>query len=565
MSSDIDVSLIPEKLADLEQWICWQETERDGKSTKVPIKPYHTNGTPNASATEPGNWRDLESALAFHESDRVRTDGIGFVFAPSTPIVGVDLDGCRDPTTGELESWARDIVDRLDSYTEVSPSGCGVHVLVKGDLPPGRNRRGDVEMYDEARFFTVTTDHIEGTPTSLERRQDALLGVHYEYVQSSPDGKTAAVDLETNAEGAARSDSSADERGQQAVESSAGEAADEADASETPTALGSDSGLYARYGLDYPDIEDPGLEAALHGLSPSALPSPLPTSMVDIAGPGVDLDDETVLERAMDSKSGAVIEALYDGHSELWSGRDSRYPSQSEADMGLCFYLAFWTGGDPERMDRLFRDSGLMRGKWDKVHFANGATYGAVCIARTLLTVDDYYTPPSASTPSSSNDSRRPLGEASTSPESAHTPESAPIDAGAVEDARRLAVKVQRQQRELDAKRERIAELEARLRQYRAVLGIDEPDASAYLREDVVDNAVAGNEDRDESLFWNERSIGHEAEGSSRASSNGQGDSEHEPTSADENEVTREADRESSEQDTESSTGLSHRLRRWFS
>jgi hypothetical protein len=148
------------------------------------------------------------------------------------------------------------------------------------------------------------------------------------------------------------------------------------DADDDVIAIGSDSGLYARYGLDYPDIEDPGLEAALHGLSPSALPDPLPTSIDDIAGPGVALDDEELLDRAMNSKRGAVIEALYDGRDELWSGRDSRYPSQSEADMGLCFYLGFWTGGDPERMDRLFRNSGMYRGKWDRVHFANGATYG---------------------------------------------------------------------------------------------------------------------------------------------------------------------------------------------
>jgi putative DNA primase/helicase len=233
------------------------------------------------------------------------------VFAPATPIVGVDLDDCRNPTTGELSSWAQDIVDRLDSYDEVSPSGRGVHVIVEGELPPGRNRRGDVEMYDEARFFTVTTDHIEGTPTSLERRQDALLGVHYEHVQSLPDAGTAPVDLEAAAEGAGRSDSSTDERGDQAGEPAAEEDPDETAASETTTALGSDSGLYARYGLEYSDIEDPGLEAALHGLSPSALPSPLPTSMDDIAGSGVDLDDETVLEGAMDSNSGETIEALY--------------------------------------------------------------------------------------------------------------------------------------------------------------------------------------------------------------------------------------------------------------
>lgn len=567
MSSDIDVSLIPERLADLEQWICWQETERDGKATKVPIKPYHTNGTPNASATEAGHWRNLESALAFHESDRVRTNGIGFVFASATSIVGVDLDDCRDPTTGELTSWAQDIVDALDSYTEVSPSGQGVHVIIEGELPPGRNRRGDVEMYDEARFFTVTTDHIEGTPTSLERRQDALLGVHYEYVQSPPDAETAPVDLEAAAEGAPRSDPSVDERGDQVGEPAAGEGTDETGAPETATALGTDSGLYARYGLDYPDIEDPGLEAALHGLSPSALPSPLPTSMDDIAGPGVDLDDETVLERAMDSKSGDVIEALYDGRSELWSGRDSRYPSQSEADMGLCFYLAFWTGGDPDRMDRLFRDSGLMRGKWDKVHFANGATYGAVCIARTLLTVDDYYTPPSPSTSSGSDDRHRSPDESSTSPSSGpdQSRESPPIDAGAIEDAQRLAAQVQRQQRELDAKRERIAELEARLRQYRAVLGIDQPDNSVRPRDDGIADTAAGNGWKDDSSFSDEHPIGHDVEGTSTISSNGQRDDDHEPTPPDNDEDTREVDADSSEPETESSTGLSRRLRRWFS
>jgi hypothetical protein len=289
--------------------------------------------------------------------------------------------------------------------------------------------------------------------------------------------------------------------------------------------------------------------------------------MDDIAGPGVDLDDETVLERAMDSKSGDVIEALYDGRAELWSGRDSRYPSQSEADMGLCFYLAFWTGGDPDRMDRLFRDSGLMRGKWDKVHFANGATYGAVCLARTLLTVDDYYTPPAPSSSSGSDDRHRSPDESSTSPSSGpdQSSESPPIDAGAVEDARRLAAQVQRQQRELDAKRERIADLEARLRQYRAVLGIDQPDNSVRPRDDGIVDTAAGNGWQDDSSFWNERPIGHDVEGTSTISSNGQGDDDNELTPPDNDEDTREVDADSSEPETESSTGLSRRLRRWFS
>jgi primase-polymerase (primpol)-like protein len=269
----------------------------------------------------------------------------------------------------------------------------------------------------------------------------------------------------------------------------------------------------------------------------------------------------------MDSKSGDVIEALYDGRSELWSGRDSRYPSQSEADMGLCFYLAFWTGGDPDRMDRLFRDSGLMRGKWDRVHFANGATYGAVCLARTLLTVDDYYTPPAPSTSSGSDDRNRSPAETSTSPSSGadQSSESPPIDAGAVGDARRLAAQVQRQQRELDAKRERIAELEARLRQYRAVLGIDQPDNIVRSRDDGIADAAAGNGGQDDSSFWNERPIGRDVAESSTISSNGQGDDDHEPTLPDNDEDTREVDADSSEPETVSSTGLSRRLRRWFS
>jgi hypothetical protein len=289
--------------------------------------------------------------------------------------------------------------------------------------------------------------------------------------------------------------------------------------------------------------------------------------MDDIAGPGVDLDDETVLERALDSKSGAVIEALYDGRDELWSGRDSRYPSQSEADMGLCFYLGFWTGGDPERMDRLFRDSGLYRGKWDKVHFANGATYGSVCIARTLLTVDDYYTPPTASTPSGSNDRHRPPDESRPASDSRsdHSSDPAPIDAGAVEDARRLAAKVQRQQRELDVKRERIAELEARLRQYRAVLGIDDRSDSDHSKEHAVADAVERDEIQDASTsrLWDARTTGQEKEEPSRLSSNEQGDQKTEETSVDENESRSEEDREAPGQSTEPSSRLGW-LRHWF-
>jgi putative DNA primase/helicase len=64
----------------------------------------------------------------------------------ASPYVGIDLDGCRDPQTGVIEPWALEVVRLLDSYTEVSPSGRGLHIWVRGFLPEGGNRRGQVEI-----------------------------------------------------------------------------------------------------------------------------------------------------------------------------------------------------------------------------------------------------------------------------------------------------------------------------------------------------------------------------------------------------------------------------------
>jgi len=554
-SSAIDKSRIPDRLKVVDQWICWQAVERDGKETKVPIKPYHTSGTSKASTTDTSTWRDLEAALTFHRSDRVETDGIGFVFVPGEPIVGIDLDSCRTPESGHLTEWAKDIVDRVDSYTEISPSKTGLHILVEGELPPGRNRRGDVEMYDEARFFTVTTDHLDGTPTNITHRRDALLEVHYEYVQTAPDDDSSVAELGDVVEEA--SDRSETSTGTGKTTDSEANNGDE-----DVVAIGSDSALYACYGLDFPDIEDPGLEAALHSLSPKALPSSLPTTLEDVAGPGVDLDDDDLLERAVASKSGETIEALLDGCEDLWNGTDSRYPSQSEADMGLCFYLSFWTGGDPERMDRLFRDSGLMRGKWDSVHFANGATYGDVCVARTLLSVDDYYTPPVNQERTAPNNTE---SADSLSPQTNDRRESPAVsrlsDGRAVEDARRLATKVQRQQRELESKRERIAELERQLQQYRAVLGIY-PELG--IDEDTI-RSESG--DRLSTRDWSEQESVKENRRQSSVEPTGEGEVHGERNLKDDTPTDAEnRSGESAPTDSDSdASGIAGRFRRWLS
>ena len=171
---------IPETLRERDQWVCWREEKRDGKPTKIPVTP---GAGGFASSTESETWASFETALEYTETEHA--DGVGFVFTDDDPIVGVDLDDCRDPETGDVDDAALDIIERLDSYTEVSPSGTGYHVLIRGELPEGRNRRGSVELYDTARFFTVTGDHVERTPTRIARRQDALRAIHREYVQDT--------------------------------------------------------------------------------------------------------------------------------------------------------------------------------------------------------------------------------------------------------------------------------------------------------------------------------------------------------------------------------------------
>ena len=109
-------------------------------------------------------------------------DGIGFVLSPTAGgedrLVGVDLDKCRDPQTGAVEPWAAEIVRTLNTYTEVSPSGRGLRLFLLGRLPAKGRKRGLYENYESGRYVTVTGQHIDGTPSTIEHRQAELESVH---------------------------------------------------------------------------------------------------------------------------------------------------------------------------------------------------------------------------------------------------------------------------------------------------------------------------------------------------------------------------------------------------
>jgi putative DNA primase/helicase len=144
---------IPKELMARPQWVNWRFEERGDGFTKVPYTP----GTDRrASSTDLLTWGTLDEALAsMHEGHH---DGIGFMFSSADPYCGVDLDGCRNPETGELEARAKEIVDDLNGYAEVSPSGRGVHVIVRGKVP--NRRRREIEVYASDRFFTMTGQRL---------------------------------------------------------------------------------------------------------------------------------------------------------------------------------------------------------------------------------------------------------------------------------------------------------------------------------------------------------------------------------------------------------------------
>ena len=163
----------PRSMGDLPQWVCWRAELREGKATKVPYSPHSGS---RARSDDPATWGTLpEAKRAAREKE---LHGIGFVFTESDPFCGVDLDACVDPKTGKIASWASEIVEALDSYTEFSPSGTGLHVLLRAELPPGGNRRARIEMYDQGRFFAVTGRRLGGTSHVLEERQEQLSALH---------------------------------------------------------------------------------------------------------------------------------------------------------------------------------------------------------------------------------------------------------------------------------------------------------------------------------------------------------------------------------------------------
>lgn len=307
---------IPSELKERLQWVCSKLVARQNgdKDRKPPVNVHKGCG---ASTTSPLTWSTYKLAEEYldewwgHDHSHLdkKTDKeltgplvtVGFIFAAGDPYVFIDLDECFDDQ-GKLLDWARRIVDLFKSYTEISISGNGLHIIIRGKKPGERckDKTGNIECYEHARHCAVTGDIFEGRDT-IQDRQAELEQFYAEYLNRDNDQN--------------------DNR---------------------------------------------------HSCAVAA---------------GVDIDVQTVLDRALASKQAEKI-------ADLLTGDNCGFPSDSDADQSLCNYLVFYCGNVPDEVatrviDQIVRDSGRYRKKWDEKR--GERTYGQITIDTALADVKERY------------------------------------------------------------------------------------------------------------------------------------------------------------------------------
>ena len=249
------------------KWCTW-EWQFDEEKEKWKKPPFSHTGKP-LPTNKPGEWCFYKDVAHYERK--------GYLLTKGSRICVIDLDGCRNPETGEIADWAWKIIEALGSYTEVSPSGTGVHIIVYGEKPENSRSRfhldgHEVEVYDSNRYITFTGLVVDF--------YFAIRNGGNWIAENVPDKPAAPKDLA------------------------------------------------------------PGRSLA-HDV------------------PELELSDSEMVRKLSSFSYGEKFKKLYGGDWE------DDHESQSEADLAFCWYLAFMTK-DEEKIDRIFRTSGLYRSKWDR-------------------------------------------------------------------------------------------------------------------------------------------------------------------------------------------------------
>lgn len=301
MAQSINFDAVPPAMKAARRWCVWKFKLRGDKLTKVPCG---AGDGIRCNVTSIRAQAPFETAVMAFKTGKF--DGVGFVLGKDDKtgksFFGLDLDKCRDAATGTFDDGVLDTVHSWGTYAEISPSGRGVHAIGYGEKPPGSKcRKGNVEIYDTGRFFTVTGNHLDGTPSDVKDVPPAAIAAVCDAIAAPP----------------------------------ASNAAPRA----TP-----------------PEV---------HRRTQAGIP-----------------DSEVMRLVCLDSDRAN----LFYGDTSAYGGDDSA------ADLALCNHLAYWTGRDALQMDSVFRQSGLMRPKWDERRGKD--TYGNMTISKAIAGTMNVYTPP---------------------------------------------------------------------------------------------------------------------------------------------------------------------------
>ncbi|MDS3949963.1 phage/plasmid primase, P4 family [Staphylococcus epidermidis] len=171
------LSNIPDELKQLNNWCVWKFENRNGKRTKI---PFNAATGEFAKSNDKSTWSSYETAVNVEG-----VDGIGFFFEP--PYLGIDIDDIDDDLHrfkqgDKLDNIVSEFNEAFKSYTEVSPSGNGLHIIVKGKIPGSRRRKANIEMYDSGRFFTMTGKTIGKYKDVTEVSEQVFKTIYEKYL-----------------------------------------------------------------------------------------------------------------------------------------------------------------------------------------------------------------------------------------------------------------------------------------------------------------------------------------------------------------------------------------------
>ncbi len=266
---------IPLELKQLKQWVVWRHEIVNDKKTKV---PYDCKTGKRASSMDKNTWNTYKEVVEYKNKA-----GVGFVVTEEDKYTWIDLDNCVKD--GRITDEAMKIVKEMETYTEYSPSGTGLHLICIGKKK-GSKCKKIIEMYDDKRFLCMTGNIYEKYD-AINERQERL------------------------------------------------------------------DALYDSY-----------------------FPAEETHNFVEQVDRHTALTDAEIIEKAEKSTNGDKFKRLFEGD---WK---SDYPSQSEADQGFCVILAFWTNKNKIQIDRIFRQSGLYRKKWDRPDYRETTIDNAILLTR---------------------------------------------------------------------------------------------------------------------------------------------------------------------------------------